>query len=251
MALRLAGEDVGIQEKIEALYYRPWLQDTGDLEPGTKTITATSEGETADYSASLTLSRPVDARILVTRIASRIKATLGSGTSGQLWCRVYVDVHDEAHRLFNINLQNGSENPSATHLTSGTIFNLIADGAAHTYYFYLFADSGQRDITELRLAVGVGVAGTTNLDCLKIKVAGLVFLHHEFLVEGTGSNYFLVVEGDWPQRGNWLWRGASGNFDTGGKLVLANGDVRFTGVGTVASDINYVRAIGAVLRSLV
>ena len=57
MALRLGGEDVGIQEKIEAIEYTPGasVPDTGDLEAGTNTITATTKPETPDYTSSLDL----------------------------------------------------------------------------------------------------------------------------------------------------------------------------------------------------
>ncbi len=44
MALKLAGEKDGYREKIEVLSYNPDVQDSGDLEAGTKAITATGRG---------------------------------------------------------------------------------------------------------------------------------------------------------------------------------------------------------------
>lgn len=53
------------QAKIEFLNYYPNLQDTGDLEPGTKTITATAKQATPDCSKTLTLPMPTDSRYQV------------------------------------------------------------------------------------------------------------------------------------------------------------------------------------------
>jgi hypothetical protein len=50
--------DTPAKEKLEVLLYQPGLQDSGDLEAGTKTITATAEASglgNASYTVSLTL----------------------------------------------------------------------------------------------------------------------------------------------------------------------------------------------------
>ena len=51
------------------------LQDTGDLEAATKTITEASKPATADYSASLTLLKPSDVRLVIKAIAARLQTT--------------------------------------------------------------------------------------------------------------------------------------------------------------------------------
>ena len=93
------------QEKIGLIEYLPYLENTGDLEAGTKTITATSEATgvaNADYSMALTLSKPSDARLVVTRIAARLAVTIDSfDVAEHLYCRVYVDAQDANHRLFD------------------------------------------------------------------------------------------------------------------------------------------------------
>lgn len=93
------------QEKIELVSYSPLYPTTGDLEAGTKAITAISEASgvgNADYSATLALASPSDARMAVLRIVSRLSVTIDSfDTATHLYCRVYVDVQDADHRLFD------------------------------------------------------------------------------------------------------------------------------------------------------
>jgi hypothetical protein len=82
------------QERIEAISYMPGLQDSGDLEPGTRTITATTEAtgvNVADYHTTLTLAKPDDLRVSVLRIAARVAVTIDNMTAGQLNCRVYAE----------------------------------------------------------------------------------------------------------------------------------------------------------------
>ncbi|MFC1904358.1 hypothetical protein ACFLXT_01120 [Chloroflexota bacterium] len=105
MALKLAGEETGIQEKVESILYQPGLVDSGDLESGTHTIVPTSRPAigSAQYSASLTLSKPADARLVVRRIAARLKVNIaGLGTATTVNCAVRVDVDDADHELFNL-----------------------------------------------------------------------------------------------------------------------------------------------------
>ena len=149
------------QEKIETLTYFPGLQGTGDLEPATKTITATSKQATADYSKSLTLIKPSDARIIVKRIAAKLKVTRDSGTSTALYCTVSIDSADgSTNLLFNaVNVQANAE--VGTSLTSGAIFGLLSDGGAHTFYFFFWVDSGDSVISLVALWEGVGQYGAT------------------------------------------------------------------------------------------
>lgn len=75
--LKLAGEGI-FREVIESLTFDPDLMASGDLEPGTATITPTSRPATgsAQYSASLTLAKPSDSRIAVKRIAARLSVNI-------------------------------------------------------------------------------------------------------------------------------------------------------------------------------
>lgn len=136
MALRLAGEEIGIQEKIESISYTPGVQGSGDLEAGTRTITATVEASglgNADYNQALTLAKPDDIRLVVKRIAARLAVTVDSfDAATHLYCRVYVDVQDANHRLFDEDWSSAGAKLDAvdTHPgASATIFGLLKDGA--------------------------------------------------------------------------------------------------------------------------
>ena len=152
MALKLAGEETGIQEKIELIKYNPGFQDSGDLETGTKTITATSKQAAADYSKSLTLAKPSDTRIVVSIIVAR-----DSGSSANLYCTVSVDSADgSTNKLFDAVDLQASAGLALTNVSSGAIFNLLSDGAAHTFYFFFWVDSGNSVISLVELWEGVG-----------------------------------------------------------------------------------------------
>jgi hypothetical protein len=85
------------QEKIELLSYGPGLLDTGDLEAGTHTIVPTARPAiaSAQYSSSLALSKPSDARLIVKWVAARLNVNIaGLGTATTVNCSVRVDVDD-------------------------------------------------------------------------------------------------------------------------------------------------------------
>jgi len=126
----------------EMITYYPGIIDSTDLEAATKTITATAEASgtgNADYSKALTLPIPTDARLVMSSIASRVSVTIDSddGTH-DLRCRVYVDSQDANHLLFDLTYATIGNQLAVVGLTSGTLFNLLKDGAAHTFYFYFW-----------------------------------------------------------------------------------------------------------------
>ena len=154
------------QERIETISYYPGTQDTGDLESGTNTITATEEASgtgNADYSSNLALPAPDDVRLIVKRIASRLQVTIDSMTAGHLYCRVYVDQQDTDHRLFDEDWSGSGDNLDVTDThpeSKATIFSLLRDGASHTFYFFFWVDSGSAVISTVELWEGVGQGGT-------------------------------------------------------------------------------------------
>jgi len=127
------------KEKIETISYSPGLQDTGDLETGTHTIVPTTRPAigSAQYSTSLTLPKPGDARLAVKRIAARLSVNIaGLGTATNVYLSVRVDVDDADHELFNEDWSSAGAKLDAvdTHSANkATIFNLLKDGAAHTF----------------------------------------------------------------------------------------------------------------------
>jgi hypothetical protein len=143
-------------EKVEAITFTPYVQDTGDLEVATKTITATSKPGTADYDKTLTLAKPSDIRLIVKAIAARLQTTRDSGTSNNLYCTVTVDSADGSSNLLFDAVDVQAAANQAVELTAGAVFDLLSDGAAHTFYFFFWVDSGDSVISQIQLEEGAG-----------------------------------------------------------------------------------------------
>ena len=175
------------QETVELLAYSPGLPTTNDLESTTKTITATSKPATADYSKSLTLPKPSDARLVATRIASRLQVTRDSGTSANLYCTVAVDSADgSANILFNAKDVQAAA-LQATDVTSGAVWDLLSDGAAHIFYFFFWVDAGDSVISLVQLWEGVGTHFTGPYDCMQINHSGLILVQMGADKSGSGT----------------------------------------------------------------
>jgi len=157
-----------VSEKIDYISFNPGRQDTGDLETGTTTITATSEASgvgNADYSAALTLPAPTDARLVVKRIAARLSVTIDSfDVATHLYCRVYVDAQDADHKLFDMDWDSTGAKLYADDTSESefaTIFNLLKDGAEHTFYFFFWVNQANNAVISLvQLEEGVGTHDT-------------------------------------------------------------------------------------------
>ncbi len=157
--------------RVKLISYEPGCKDTGDLEAATKTITATLEASglvNADYSSAQTLTAPSDARMIVDRIAARLAATIDSlSTGANLRCRVYVDVQDADHLLFDETWDASGAKLDAVDTHSGalaTVFGLLADGTEHTFYYFFWKDAagvGDTVISLVETWYGAGSCRTT------------------------------------------------------------------------------------------
>ncbi len=245
------------QEKIETIHYQPDCKDTGDLEAATKTITATSKQGAADYSKSLTLLKPDDARMLIKRIGSRLEVTRDSGSSNNLYCSVYVDDADGSeadHCLFDgVDVQAASLNvQDVLEGTKEVIFDLLKDGESHTLYFFFWVDSGNSVISKVELLYGVGSTGTSHYTCLTISHCGLMMLGAHVGKTGSGTQYTDIhnVLSNYSY-GNMILPQDTSTIhamkDPGLFLTTEGASVRFWG--TVATDILYVRDCQVMLRS--
>lgn len=255
--LKLAGEfEVG-QEKIELLSYSPGVKDTGDLEAATKTITATTEATglgNADYSASLTLPKPSDARLAVKSICARLSVNIaGLGTATHVYCRVYVDAQDADHKLFDEDWTSAGAKLDAVDKTSGTIFDLLNGGNAHTFYFFFWADvTDQTTIDTAQLWEGVGTCATVWQDIIELQHKGLVWWNAQFARAGTGSpthkGYVVTTFSSSSTFARWtgqVYEPDSGRIP----LFLCPDKARIHGFGSVATDLNYISNTIAVIRS--
>ena len=232
-------------EKIETLLYSPGLQDSGDLETGTRVITAVSKPLTADYSRILTLPKPADARLEITMIAARLQVTRDSGASGNLYCTVSVDSpNGSANLLFNgadfqaIPLQ-------AARIDSGALFNLLSDGQSHTFYFFFWVNAGNAVISLVQLWEGVGSNNNNiyNGNCLKINHSGLIQPAVNFNLLGSGTP------------GAVLWRPDLGNIRMGvsqyamSNLMLVKDSISLSLTATVDSGLCYISESYFILSS--
>ncbi len=160
---------ISTAEMVDTIDYGPGLEDTGDLEGGTRTITATVEAAgvgNADYSHSMALAKPVDPRLVVKRIAARLAVNIDTMTAGHLHCRVYVDQQDADHRLFDSDWDTTGEKLAADTVyadSKAVIFDLLRDGSSHTFYFFLWVDSGNAVISRIQLWEGVGTSSTDSI----------------------------------------------------------------------------------------
>jgi hypothetical protein len=202
------------QEKLEQLLYSPGLQDTTDLETGTRVINTTSEPSglgSASFSAALTLSRPTDTRLAVKRICARLAVTIDTIPSGDtdLYCRVYVDAQDTAHRLFDINWNSTGAKATAIDAHSSalaTIFGLLGDGTTHTFYFFFWKAGTGTGITislvQLWEGVGSKIAGA-GTPCFSITHTGLISGFMVCSKAGSGSATIRLCQG--IQDSTYLW----------------------------------------------
>lgn len=246
--LKLAGEtDIGL-EKIETIHYAPNLQNSGDLEAGTHTIVPTSRPAigSAQYSKALTLAKPDDARLEVQRIAARLNVNIaGLGTATHVYCSVRVDVDDADHELFNEDWISTGSKLDAVDTRSGnksTIFSLLKDGSAHTFYFLFWADvASQATINLVQLWEGVGSCATGWASCLHI--THRAFLQGYFYKGkvGTGSPMQRLC---FTGAAYWYLNDAT---EMCGLALVDNPDYNL--LGTVATDLNYLQRVALTLRS--
>jgi hypothetical protein len=246
------------QEKVEAISYTPTVKDTGDLEAGTNTITATSRQGTADYNKVLTLAVPDDARLIIKRIAARLDITRDSGTSNNLYCTVSVDSPDgSANILFNgVDVQ--AANLQATDLTTGDVFDLLTDGAAHTFYFFFWVDSGDAVISKVQMYYGIGVntGGQPNA-YFQIAHTGLLSLQAYLTRKGSASGVFrlwagLYTDGSWfnfPIEVHGNIQAGVTDLQVGVNNVVAKDGLTFAGYPGASTDIVCIYEMRAVLRS--
>ena len=251
--------DTAVKEKVELISYQPGLQDSSDLEAETRTITATAEASGlayADYSASLTLSKPADARLVVKRICARLQVTIDTipGGDTDLYCRVYVDAQVAANRLFDLSWNSTGAKLSAVDTHSAglsTIFDLLKDGSSHTFYFFFWkAGTGTGIVVSLvQLWESVGSCTTQQPlgACLQLDFKGAVALSGYVTRTGTGTPFLAILQ----TANGWLEYYTVSGVDAhiAGVHSLLWYDFQIGVGGTVATDINRPMTLEFVLRS--
>lgn len=252
--------DGGAGSQPFTIYYAPGLQDTGDLEAATKTVTAVAEATglpSADYSAALTLDRPTDARLLVKRVATRLAVTIGviNAPATLLYCRVYVDAQDADHRLFDLswNSTGAKLSVAETHAAGlAPIFALLGDGAAHTFYFFFWVDNvAGITVTLANLWEAVGACNTLgNIDYIdgstltETEFSGLAAVFCKILRVGTGVAQLALKLSQLglARYSSIQASGASPAYIIGSTAHVVHNQ-RLEMSGTVATDLNYLATV--------
>lgn len=236
------------KEKLELIYYDAILQDSQDLEAGTHTIVPTSRPAvgSAQYSKSLTLAKPADARIEVKRICTRLNVNITNlGTATHVYLSVRVDADDTEHELFSEDWTATGSKLDAVDTHSGskaTIFNSLKDGQAHTFYFLFWADqASQAPIDLVQLWVGVGTCSTSSAEVTRVSHTGFIEIGLTKLRVGTGTATAQIRNGV-----DYIIASDVGN---GAILALAKQDTIVRLNGTVATDLNYLQWLHAILRT--
>ncbi len=254
-------------KNIEQIIYNPGLPDSGDLEPATRVITATSEANglaNADYSVSLTLPIPEDSRLVLEALACQIQVAIDSlGAANRLNCRLYIDAQDNDHLL--IDVQGLTWNSTGTKITGDTfslankpsIFNLLKDGLAHTFHFFFWANnSSGPTISLVRLFERLGNYGTSGGKILSLNFKGEVQISGFLGRVGTGNPTLDIYQNTTDKSLSIL----STTTASGGIAVIGESgqkENRFLCAdtlaiyltGSVSSDLNYIKAINFTLRS--
>ncbi len=254
--LKLAGEGI-YREVIESLTFDPDLMPSGDLEAGTATIVLVSRPATssAQYSATLTLAKPSDARIVVKRIAARLNVNIVSlGTATHLYCSVRVDADDSSHELFNEDWTVTGSKLDAVDTHSGNkaaIFGLLADGNPHTFYFLFWANAAsQAQIDAVSFWEGVGSCDTGGGGyCIEITHSGFFSISDKVAVLGSGTvNQCVFADSNTIGRRIRAVTTTT-EFSMGDNTALVGAKAIMSVFGTVATDINYLDFLSVILRS--
>jgi len=244
MALKLAGES-GIQEVVDRLYYAPGVQDSGDLEAATRTITATAKPGTPDYTANLTLPTPPSPKLTVLRACLRLQVTIDSfgGSPAATRLSYAVEVNG-IERLTGSWTATGAQY-AAGDLTSGQ-FNV---GSANQYRVYLWVDQGNAVVSLCQLWQGIGSRSTSNPEpALQVNFSGLVSIAARVHVVGSGSPYVNVSIVDPIDRyANFI--DASGDYGVA-RTTMVWKDNAVCIRGAVGTDISILYQLLANLRRL-
>lgn len=248
----LHNSGAAVAETIEALTYDPVVQDSGDMEAATKTISATSEPGAADYSVSLTIAAPSDARVIVNRLGVLLGLEIDSWGGGGTTLNYRIKRAGVSIGTGTVTVIGaiGAQIVTAD-ATAGTL-----TGAA-TYELLFWVDAGSCVLSMAELWVGVGTtANDTPVPILSVSQAGYVSLAGEMLafmgsqaslalwpnLDGTDPQSLYLDGTDAYQQ--YLYHEANHNYVPAGAAWGACKEVY------ASDDIIYVNSFRALLRTV-
>jgi len=230
-------------EKIEAIIYNPGLQDSGDLEAGARTITATSKPTVADYAVNLTTPNVPDTRVVVRRLCQRLNIHIdsigGVPPATKLNYSIVVNTTERAVGEFT---GVGADNIISWDATEGQ-FNLES---ANTIEVFLWVDAGNAVVSVCQLWQGVGTC-TTGWSSFpfEIKHSGLAQVSANFSRIGSGSiGCHLMPLGTSSAMSESL------QDDISSKISIVKGSFAIRLKGSIASDLNYISVFNVGLSNV-
>lgn len=248
----------------ELIAYNPSVLTSGDLEAGATAIAVAAKPANAQYtSAALTIPVPTDSRLAISRVATRMSIIVDSFNAGcaHLYVQCYVDDATglvAARQLFSIDIAAPGTSLSVQEVTSAVkadIFNLLKNGAGHTFHFFLWVDAGNAVVSGVQVWEGIGAAGATGggNPCLTLSHKGWVSVSSTQTKIGTGNvapAIFYGISALDLLTGNRLRAAVvatelSGADNTGFTVV----GIQFSIFSSVATDLAYVEYIKFNLRS--
>lgn len=245
----------GLYQKISTISYAPGVRDTTDLEAGNKVITATVEASgvgNADYNSALTLAIPTNTKLAIVQIAARLNIQGAVTGTPSLRCRVYVDAQDADHRLFDSTVGVTTDFLAVANLTSGTIFGLLKDGTAHTFYFFLWdpnyvAATHEYTVSVAELWEGVGNCSTSGGKVLTLTHKGIIGVHAYGGVIGSGSTGHGITAFDTGSPGRPLL--AADGYNQIVPCAIVSNPIDWV-YSTVATDLAYINFMELTLYSV-
>ena len=241
-----------MQEKVETVYYQPGLHDSGNLEAGTKAITATSKPASPDYTAGLTTPAVDDSRLKVLRLKQRLNVYIdsfgGTPEAIKLYYSVEVNGVERASGEFT---SAGADNPACWVLTEGQ-FNL---GSANQIDIFLWVDQGNATISACQLWQGIDSLANydwqTEGSVLRLKHRGFLVAGARARRVGTGNTTVSLQSKNITTKTS-RFACVNGNSDvmTSGNLTLSDDEVYLRICGSVDTDLRYLSDCTFVLRSV-
>ncbi len=237
MALRLYG-DAAAQRTTSTIVYAPGLADSGDMEPGTRSITATSRPSSADYSVSVSVPLPPDPRVTVLRMGVRARVGIanfgGSPAAGALFYALRVNGVDRLSGSWT-----APGNQTAVEDLQPGAFNL---GSPNLLELFLWVDRGQVDVNlaQVWLAVGSKQSSSVMAPVVQVRHQGLASLVAQVDVAGAGSPTIALSHPQQPALEMAVVQGAGLRLRV--PCALVENPVLLVG-GSVATDLNYLRGL--------
>jgi len=219
----------------------PEYASSGDLESATKTITATSEPGSADYTASVTTPNFNNSAFTALRQVVRLQITIDSWTG--------------AGAILNYRIKKGGVS-----IATGQIATAAATGAKYaavdvttgtltgsaSYTVYLWVDADTCVISVCQLWVAIGTCSTSYVTIASISGYGKLQIG-SFTGEVAGSGSATIAICTRQGTANWDSRVLETTGVYGKILMLAG--TQYIGLkGSVATDVNAIYNITAALE---